>query len=110
MALHYESLEQQQRARIWRNFFDRLRNVGEPNIEYDVIDSYMEELAAYEMNGRQIRNAITTARQLAQFKGRPMSFGHLRHVITVASKFEKYSKAVHEQLSDDEIARGEGIR
>lgn len=62
------------------------------------------------MNGRQIRNAITTARQLAQFKEKPMTWGHLRHVVKVAEKFDNYLKGVHEEMSDDLIARGEGIR
>ena len=60
------------------------------------------------LNVNRIRR--NAQRQLAQFKGRPMSYGHLRHVINVAGKFDNYLKTVHEHLSDDEIARGEGIR
>ncbi|KAK7999451.1 hypothetical protein PG990_012051 [Apiospora arundinis] len=85
LALHYENLEKPQRY-------------------------YIDELAEYPMNGRQIRNTITTARQLAKFKKRPMSFGHLRHVIKVAGKFDQYLLEVHDKISDDQIARGEGIR
>jgi len=38
----------------------------------------LEELAEEEMNRRQIRNAITSARQLAQFDG----YSHLRSYST----------------------------
>jgi hypothetical protein len=39
-----------------------------------------------------------------------MRFGHLKYVIKVAGKLEKYLKDVHEGLSDDEIARIERAR
>lgn len=110
LALHYENLEKPQRIKIWKNFLTRLRMIGEENVDFETIDSYIDELAEYDMNGRQIRNAITTARQLAQYKRKPMTFGHLRHVIKVAGKFDHYLKDVHDEQSDDQIARGEGFR
>ncbi|KAG6358336.1 hypothetical protein INS49_014220 [Diaporthe citri] len=110
LALRYDNLGKAERTKVWRNFFSRLRLIGEENIDYDTVESYIEELAEYEMNGRQIRIAITTARQLAQFKKKPMTWGHLRHVIKVAEKFDNYLKGVHEEMSDDMIARGEGVR
>ncbi|KAK8075798.1 hypothetical protein PG997_010461 [Apiospora hydei] len=111
LALHYDKLEKPQRVQIWKNFFNRLEILGgEEKIDFDILESYVDELAEYPMNGRQIRNTITTARQLAKFKNRPMSFGHLRHVIKVAGKFDQYLLEVHDTLSDDQIARGEGIR
>jgi len=62
------------------------------------------------MNGRQIRNAITTARQLAQFDGKKFSYAQLQHVIGVAGKFEGYLKDVKQGYSDDQLARDDGIR
>ncbi|KAF7534383.1 hypothetical protein G7054_g6264 [Neopestalotiopsis clavispora] len=110
LALHYENLQKPQRVKIWKNFLSRLQSLGEEDIDYDTIDSYIDELSDYDMNGRQIRNAITTARQLAKFKGKSMGFGHLRHVIKVAGKFDHYLLQVHDKISDDQIARGEGFR
>lgn len=110
LALHYDNLGRPQRVKVWKNFFGRLKLLGEENIDYETVESYIEELSEYEMNGRQIRNAITTGRQLARFKGKPMTYGHLRHVIKVAGKFDEYLKTVHESLSDDQIARDEGLR
>jgi hypothetical protein len=62
------------------------------------------------MNGRQIRNAITTARQLAQFDGKRFSFAQLKHVIGIAGRFEGYLKMVKQGYSDEQLARDDGIR
>ncbi|KAK0639831.1 P-loop containing nucleoside triphosphate hydrolase protein [Cercophora newfieldiana] len=129
LSLRYENLSKPQRHKIWKNFLSRLkdmdkdtsakvtepgsrkRKLAEPTgIDFDDIECYFEELAAYELNGRQIRNAITTARQLAKFQGKRMTYEHLKRVITVASKFDTYLKKVQDDFSDDQIARGAGIR
>lgn len=110
LALRYENLGKAERTKVWRNLLSGLKLIGEENIDYDTVESYIEELAEYEMNGRQIRNAITTARQLARFKKKHMTWEHLCLVVKVAEKFDNYLKGVHEEMSDDMIARGEGIR
>jgi SpoVK/Ycf46/Vps4 family AAA+-type ATPase len=129
LSLHYENLSKGQRSRIWKNFFNRLKDIDKPletkafkagtgesrevepiGIDFEDIDCYLSELAEYEMNGRQIRNAITTARQLAKFKQVLMNFSHLKHVIKVSSKFDSYLNSLREGLSDDQVARDVGIR
>jgi len=129
LSLHYENLTNGQRSRIWKNFLNRLKDMDksppkeviEPGtreqkkvepiaIDFEDVDCYMTELAEFEMNGRQIRNAITTARQLAKFRHELMNFGHLKHVITVSSKFDTYLNSLHEGLSDDQMARDFGVR
>jgi SpoVK/Ycf46/Vps4 family AAA+-type ATPase len=129
LSLHYNNLVRGDRKKIWRNFLTRLkamaksppatitesggreRKTAEPiDIDFDDIDDYLDELADYELNGRQIRNAITTARQLAKFKKTSMNYSHLKHVIEVSSRFDKYLSNVKEGLTDDQIARDDGIR
>jgi SpoVK/Ycf46/Vps4 family AAA+-type ATPase len=133
LSLHYENLTRGQRMKIWKNFLTRLKDMEEDakssvssttepgtckrkfqeessGIDFDDVGCYLNELADYELNGRQIRNVITTARQLANFRKKPMSFEHLKHVINVSSKFDKYLETVQEGYSDDQIARGDGIR
>ncbi|KAJ4985860.1 AAA family ATPase [Stagonosporopsis vannaccii] len=128
LSLHYENLGKRQRKKIWKNFLTRLRGMdgslttaaesgnsaakeSEPiAIDFDDIDGYVSELADIDLNGRQIRNAITTARQLAKFKKEKMKFRHLQHVIQVSSKFDRYLQDVHEGVSDDMIARDGGVR
>ncbi len=110
LALHNDILTKTQRRKIWRNFMNRLKLLDEPNIDYDGIDDHIDDLAVEEMNGREIRNAINTGRQLAQYKGKDFSYAHIRHVINVASKFDKYLKGVREGLTDDQLARAGGFR
>ncbi|KAK0644220.1 hypothetical protein B0T16DRAFT_417343 [Cercophora newfieldiana] len=112
LALHYDNLKKPQRRKIWRNFFTRLRDLGESEtqVDYDDLDDHLDDLAEEEMNGRQIRNAITTARQLAQFDGKRFSYAQLQHVIGIAGRFEGYLKNVRRGYSDDQLARDDGLR
>jgi len=89
---------------------NRLKLLGETNIDYDDIADHIDDLAKEEMNGREIRNAITTARQLAQFKEKNFCYTHLKHVIRVAGKFETYLKEGKEGFTEDEIARSDQVR
>lgn len=134
LSLHYENLTEGQRTQIWTNMFRRLEDIGiddkdgvsaptEPGsrkrkirdgantvgIDFVEVNCYIRELAKEELNGRQIRNIITTARQLATFRNEQMKYQHLKHVIEVSSKFDKYLEKV-QGLSDDQFARDEGFR
>lgn len=125
LALRYEPLKEYQRKLIWRNFLVRPETLGEQDsIDFDDVESHIDDLARYPMNGRQIRNSITTARQLAKFKKRKMAFAHLKRAITVAEKFDKYlarvreadieesggREAVNGRYSDEYFARSDQIR
>lgn len=111
LALHYKPLTIPQRKKIWRNFLKWLKEVGEGDVvELDDIEDNLDELAKIEMNGRQIRNSLTTARQLAQFKKQRMNYEHLKHVIGIAAEFDAYLIEVQEGFSDASIARADGIR
>lgn len=128
LSLHYEPLSKSQRRKIWENFLNRLKTTENDNakvetiierkrkleetseIDFEEIERHLGELAAEEMNGRQIRNAITTARQLAKFKQKHMKFKHLDHVMKISRKFDKYLETVQDSYTDDQVARGEGIR
>lgn len=110
LALRYERLQKHERKQIWRNFFNRLKGLEEEEtIDFDDVQEHMDELADYEMNGRQIRNSITTARQLAKYKKKPMRFTHLKRAITAAEKFDKYLADVREgDVADTSGRRGDG--
>lgn len=59
------------------------------------IRSHMDELASYELNGRQIRNALTTARQLAVFERTVLDWEGLKDSIEVAGDFNRYVESMH---------------
>ncbi|KAK0647882.1 ATP-dependent zinc metalloprotease FtsH [Lasiodiplodia hormozganensis] len=109
LALHYPNLDLAQRKQIWKNFTHRLDSLEEV-VDTDAILASINKLAKYEMNGRQIRNAITTARQLALFKKETLTTKHLEHSIRVSGKFDQYLEEVHDQIKDDEMARQSGFR
>ncbi|EPE33628.1 P-loop containing nucleoside triphosphate hydrolase [Glarea lozoyensis ATCC 20868] len=110
LSLRYENLTRPQRLQVWENFINRLENFDDGEIDLDDIRAHTKELAAYNMNGRHIRNAITTARQLARYKKAPMSYADLVHVINVAGKFDKYLLEMHAGVSEDGLAREYAIR
>ena len=110
LSLHYENLQKPQRIKIWKNFMHQLKSLDDIKIDFDDVESYIDELATHELNGRQIRNSITTARQLAQYKNLPMTYAHLKHVIEVASKFDTYIQKVQDGYTDEQIARQDGLR
>ncbi|KAK7921482.1 hypothetical protein PG985_009504 [Apiospora marii] len=134
LSLHYDNLSEGQRTQIWKNMLRRLEDISnkddsaatemEPGsrkrkardgtdtlgIDFDEVNCYITELAKQDLNGRQIRNVITTARQLATFRNTKMRYEHLQHVMSVSSKFDNYLKKLQEGYSDDQIARDEGFR
>ena len=78
----------------------------------DITDlrDHLDELKDAPMNGREIRNAITTARQYANWKKQTMNYEHLKDVIEVASRFDKYLDKLNGGLTQDELAQDEGLR
>ncbi len=58
------------------------------------LESRIDELADEEMNGRQIRNVLTTARQLALFKRQTLDWEHVEQAIKPAGHFKRYSQKV----------------
>ena len=111
LALHYPVLGPYQRLRIWENFLNRLESFGDDD-KVDVADlrDHLEDLKEEKMNGRQIRNAITTARQYAEWKGSTLNYKHLSDVIEVSGRFDKYLDQLHEGLTQDQLAEDEGLR
>ncbi|KAK5050927.1 hypothetical protein LTR84_003486 [Exophiala bonariae] len=89
LALHYADLQEYQRQQIWSNFITRLEGFEE-DIDISELRDNVQRLAKEEMNGRQIRNAITTARQYAEWKGEKLTYKHLEYVIEVSGRFDKY--------------------
>jgi hypothetical protein len=116
LALHYESLDQEQRHSIWANFIKHLYNSDSCRMDFADLQLNINKLSKEEMNGRQIRNAITTARQYADFKDKPLNYEVIKKVITIAGRFDRYlhdvkkARRVKNGNDDDEIARDAGAR
>jgi len=72
--------------------------------------SHLKELAGIEMNGRQIRNAVNTGRQLAMFKNKALDFECMRYCINVSQRFDTYLKGINEGMDDEDMAREDRLR
>ena len=110
LALHYEKLKVNDRRAIWENFIRRLQKVEEVGIDYDDINKHIDDLARNELNGRQIRNVITTARQFARHLGKDLDYADLQQVVKIALKFDKHTMEMQGGMNDDARKREEGIR
>ncbi|KAK4638903.1 hypothetical protein QC761_703490 [Podospora bellae-mahoneyi] len=110
LSIHYDNLNIPQRRKIWRNFLTRLKEIDAESIDSEDIYDSLDEFAKMDLNGRAIRNAITTARQLAKHKNEVVSSSHLQYVIEVASRFDDYIKNVREGMTDEDFARDGGYR
>lgn len=108
VALHYKPLSPKSRKQIWRNFFDMIEEEGD-DIDVGNLESRLDELAAEDMNGRQIRNCLQTAKQLSQFKGEPLNWTNLSLALKTASDFQRYLKNIHGH-NDETWAREERLR
>ncbi|KAF2868400.1 P-loop containing nucleoside triphosphate hydrolase protein [Massariosphaeria phaeospora] len=110
IAIHYPALGAFQRLQIWNNFIDRLDSFKDDTVDIRDLRGHLEDLQKVEMNGRQIRNVITTARQYAEWKGEKMNYAYLKIVMEVASKFDAYSTRLKGGFTDDQLAQDEGVR
>jgi hypothetical protein len=79
-------------------------------VNVDEIEAKLDELADANLNGRQIRNAISTARQLSRYLKEPLGYNHLTEVINEAKKFDEYLLELNRTYTADEIQRDKGER
>ncbi|KAI1827299.1 hypothetical protein F4861DRAFT_550865 [Xylaria intraflava] len=127
LTLRYENLNQHQRYKIWENFIRRLERLESTRLalasspssapeasgcgfDFEDIRVHIAELAECNLNGREIRNAISTARQLARYKNEPLAYKHLERVIKETRKFEEYVTELNRGFSSDEIRKDRGER
>ncbi|KAL2687306.1 hypothetical protein Neosp_004863 [[Neocosmospora] mangrovei] len=127
LSLRYNDLGQQERHQIWKNFLSHLDQfqksaLERPNsqsqreslighgIDISNLQGHLEDLSQADLNGREIRNALSTARQLALYRKQPLQYCHLRDVMDEAKKFDEYLKELRQGLSADDIAKDKAER
>jgi AAA+ superfamily predicted ATPase len=98
-SIHYADLNTFSRRKIWQNLFDMLR-ADEEDVHFEDLAQHMEELAEHQMNGRQIRNTLTTARQMAIYRRQTLEWDHLQQAITVESDFNRCFQKLHSHSVD----------
>jgi hypothetical protein len=108
VALHYDALDAESRRKIWHNFFDMVRT-DEEDVDLPDLLSHIDELVSQEMNGRQIRNVFTTARQLALFKKETLTWEHMEQALKSVRDFKRYLRRLHGH-TEEQWARDEKLR
>ena len=117
LAVHYTNLNDDQRRQIWTNFFSRLKHLDEDGINFADLKDNIKRLARHKMNGREIRNVITTARQFARWKrnqkngvGYLLNYEVMEEIIETSGKFDQYIKDLNNGATHDQLAEDEGWR
>ncbi|CAG8416467.1 unnamed protein product [Penicillium salamii] len=108
LTLHYPDLDESSRRRIWSNFITRIHHTN-PHAKADQILEKIDELAKFELNGREIRNNLRTSILLAEFRGHPLQYSHLMDVIDVSNEFMQYLRDIHGHTAS-EWAKSQRIR
>ncbi|KAI8715738.1 AAA domain-containing protein [Fusarium sp. LHS14.1] len=84
IILTYDHLSQDARRQIWSNFINRL-----PPDSINLDDKDLESLSRWDINGRQIKSAIKTARIMAANEGVPLGVRHLDIVLNIRRRGSK---------------------
>lgn len=108
LAIHYPDLQQAERMAIWRMVFTLLQE-NKVLIDIDDLEDNVTDLSSNVMNGRQIRNAVTTGSMLARYKKELFAYKHLQRVMKTADAFEKYIEQTRGH-TDVQYAKAEGLR
>ncbi|KAF6781543.1 AAA family ATPase [Colletotrichum sojae] len=89
VAIHYDNLTRKSRRQIWQNFFEMIEESPNEDANMGELEGRLDELASQEMNGRQIRNALLTARQLAKHRKERLDWEHSSQVMKTSAAFNK---------------------
>ncbi|KAI1754807.1 hypothetical protein F4782DRAFT_552755 [Xylaria castorea] len=117
LALHCRNLSKHRRTQIWGSFLSRLQEINEDRIDFDDLKDSVEGLAKHKLNGREIRNIITTARQYVRWEWQQPNKQHIqldynmtREVIDTAGEFDRYIEKLNGGNTYDQLAEEDGVR
>jgi SpoVK/Ycf46/Vps4 family AAA+-type ATPase len=77
LSLHFPGLTKEARKQVWKNHIDSLDRGGG---EDELLDR-LNELAQYELNGRQIGSVFLNAKQLVKYRGTNLSWEDVEYAI-----------------------------
>ncbi|KAF4997172.1 hypothetical protein FGRMN_4067 [Fusarium graminum] len=86
IALRYENLNSKAKRTIFKMFLDRVRELGKLKVE-PLTEDDLITLSKQDLNGREIKNVVGSAQDLAVTKGEALSMRHIRQVLDVHAKF-----------------------
>ncbi|KAI1021509.1 hypothetical protein LB505_000297 [Fusarium chuoi] len=77
LTIHYPNLDYTSRLHIWKTFV----NIGDD--KSSLSEDELDELAGVELNGRQIKNVVKTARLLATHEKTRLAMSHISTVLRI---------------------------
>ncbi|KAG5979902.1 hypothetical protein E4U55_004646 [Claviceps digitariae] len=86
IALRYEGLDSKAKKAIFKIFIDRVKAHGKMVVE-PFTDEDFTQLAKHDLNGREIKNVIGSAQDLALNKAEALSMRHIQQVLDIHVKF-----------------------
>lgn len=86
IALRYDALDAKAKKTIFKMFIDRIKAFGKLELQ-PFSEEDLEDLARHDLNGREIKNVVGSAQDLAVSKGESFSMRHIRQVLDVHAKF-----------------------
>ena len=81
LTIQYPKLDFRSKLLVWRTFVRPRSDASQYGS--DIGDTELEALAAMDMNGREIKNIVKTARLLASRKKMPLAMEHVATVLRV---------------------------
>jgi hypothetical protein len=87
VPLKYDELPPESRLKVWKNFVGQLATDGGNGVEIE--EKQYLDLASGQLNGRQIKNVVRTAKSLAEHKRRKLDHAQLRQVMEIQMAFEE---------------------
>ncbi|CAG1985039.1 unnamed protein product [Fusarium graminearum] len=102
LSINFGPPNSETRRRIWALNFMKVPANDTKIREQADRDEAIKELVRYKLNGREISNAMNTARTLARFEGAQLDMPHIKRVLEVGQTFEKHlGEAVTREPSPD---------
>ncbi|KAK7702860.1 hypothetical protein SLS64_009471 [Diaporthe eres] len=82
ISLNYPDLDAGARETVWRNFLGKAKG-AQGDVVVDLSDPEIRDLAKVELNGRQIKNVVGSARALAKETRQKITFSGINVVLGV---------------------------
>ena len=87
LSINYPALDRESRLHIWRTFVRPDSGAGgatgASQYASQVTDEELQDLARHELNGRQLKNVVKTARLLAKNEKSALALRHIEKVLNV---------------------------
>jgi hypothetical protein len=85
-SFHYPDLDIESRKQVWTLFWRKSLRTND--ISDFISEDEIASLAKHELNGRQIKNTVSSAQSLALEEGVPLSKKHVETVLQVVQTWQ----------------------